>query len=235
MKNLFLSFPKLTGPLRSIYNYFVGEKEIKSLFYYLNKIYLRFNDVGANYGVYTFLFGPRANKIFVFEPIEECVEYIKAGYRKNNIEYINKILSDTNEEKMINIPIENKKKIYGKSSVNNQFSISEKRMLPTLCLDQFVRNAEFDENKISIIKIDSEGHELNIVYGGRAFLSNSKILLLIEIEKRHNSKFNDVFNTLIQLNYDVFVVKNNNLLNLQSMDEIEDYMQTENNFVFKNF
>ena len=66
-------------------------------------------------------------------------------------------------------------------------------------------------------------------------LSNSKILLLIEIEKRHNSKFNDVFNTLIQLNYDVFVVKNNNLLNLQSMDEIEDYMQTENNFVFKNF
>ena len=97
MKKIFLCFPLLTGPLRSYYNYLFGEKEIGFLYKFLKKNKEEFNffDIGANYGVYTFLLGKKAKRIFVFEPIKECIEYIKAGYNKNNIVFINKILCDT--------------------------------------------------------------------------------------------------------------------------------------------
>ena len=79
MRRLLIKFPKLTGPLRSYYNMFFGEKEIKFLNNYLkiNKLDYLFIDVGANYGIYTFLFGPQSIFSFIIEPIYECIEYIK--------------------------------------------------------------------------------------------------------------------------------------------------------------
>ncbi len=236
MRRYLLRFPKFTGPARAYFNYYFGEKEILFLQKFLkNEKNFNFFDIGANYGIYTFLFGKKADKVFVFEPIEECINYIKLGYKKNNIVYINKIVSDTNQKKLIKIPIYDNQKIFGKSSVDNQFAKSEKRELQALSLDEFIKEANFDRELLGILKIDCEGHELNIIKGAKNFLKNSKLLLLIEIEKRHNPKFLNVFMELINLNYDVFIFKNKNLQELENINEIETIMKNENNFLFKNF
>ncbi len=237
MKKIFLCFPLLTGPLRSYYNYLFGEKEIGFLYKFLKKNKEEFNffDIGANYGVYTFLLGKKAKRVFVFEPIRECVEYIKSGYNKNNIVFINKILSDNNDKKVIHIPIEKNRKVFGRSSVDNKFYFSEKRTLPSISLDQFIENIEFNNDLLSVIKIDCEGHELKVLEGALNFLNNTKLILLIEIEKRHNPLYQHVFKTLIDLKFDVFIVKNKKLKSLKNLKEIEKFMEQENNFLFKNF
>ena len=88
---------------------------------------------------------------------------------------------------------------------------------------------------LSVIKIDCEGHELKVLEGALNFLNNKKLILQIEIEQRHNPLYNQVFKTLIDLNYDVFIVKNKTMQSLKNIKEIEKFMETENNFLFKNF
>ena len=61
------------------------------------------------------------------------------------------------------------------------------------------------------------------------------MILLIEIEQLHNPLYNQVFKTLIDLKYDVFIVKNKTMQSLKNIKEIEKFMETENNFLFKNF
>ena len=87
---------------------------------------------------------------------------------------------------------------------------------------------------LSVIKIDCEGHELKVLEGAFNFLNNKKLILQIEI-RRHNPLYNQVFKTLIDLNYDVFIVKNKTMQSLKNIKEIEKFMETENNFLFKNF
>jgi len=127
MRSLFKKAPSLTGPIRSFYNYYFGEKEIKFLFRYLKKYKKKyiFIDIGANYGIYTFLFAKKSEFTFAIEPIVECVNYLNKGYRKKNIEIINKVASNNKKNKTLNIPVENNKEIYGKSSIDKNFAISK--------------------------------------------------------------------------------------------------------------
>ena len=47
-----------------------------------------FYDVGANYGIFTFLFGRLSVFTISFDPIKECIEYIKRGYIYKNILFV---------------------------------------------------------------------------------------------------------------------------------------------------
>ena len=71
MKSLLKFFPFLTGPLRSYFNYFFGEKELRFLVKFLKTYKSRFTfiDVGANYGIYTFLFGTKSQ--FTYKQINQ--------------------------------------------------------------------------------------------------------------------------------------------------------------------
>ena len=230
-------FPKFTGPLRAYFNYFFGEKEIKVLFKLvknLNKDFYFF-DIGANYGIYTFLIGKRAKKVFVFDPIEECINYIKKGFKHKDSEFLNKIVSIDNENREIKIPIVDNIKIFGRSSLNNTFQHYESRQLKSLSIDSFTNTKDLNKNNISIIKIDAEGHELSIIQGATKFLKNGKCILLIEIEKRHNQEFRDVFNNLVKLGFDIYIAEDNNLKKIDNINQGLEEMSTNINFFFKNF
>ena len=89
MKSLLKLFPFLTGPLRSYFNYFFGEKELRFLVKFLkpHKSRFTFIDVGANYGIYTFLFGTKSQFTFAIEPINECLKYLSKGYIKKKYSF----------------------------------------------------------------------------------------------------------------------------------------------------
>ena len=238
MKNFLLLFPKLTGPLRSIYNYYLGEPEI---FYIHNEIKSKkykyiFYDIGANYGVYTFFFGKKAEKIYVFEPVKECIEYIKAGYSKNNINLVSKIASDTNSVKQLRIPIIKKRKIFGKASIVNSFNSFEARDIESTTINDYLYQEEQKSNKLlNIIKIDVEGHENNVLNGALNVLRKKNVLVIIEIEKRHNKEYLEVFKIMFDLNFQVFFLKDKKIERISSLIKIEEKMKYNNNFIFKNY
>ena len=152
MRRLLIKFPKLTGPLRSYYNMFFGEKEIKFLNNYLkiNKLDYLFIDVGANYGIYTFLFGPQSIFSFIIEPIYECIEYIKSGYSNQNIKFINKVASDDNAIKSLSIPLEGNKKIFGRSSLSKSFDNFIKLDIDSIRLDELIEEVTTQIEQVNL-------------------------------------------------------------------------------------
>ena len=238
IKNILLLFPKITGPLRAHYNHYFGEEEISFIKYEINSLkknYI-FYDIGANYGVYTFYFGKKAKKIYVFEPIKECIEYIKSGYSKNNIIFVNKIASDSNTIESLKIPIINEKKIFGKASIVNAFNSFESRNIEATTIDSYINQENEGLNELlHIIKIDVEGYENSVLNGALNLLNKQKVLLVMEIEKRHNEDYIETFKKLVDLNYDVFYLRNKKIKKIESLNEIEEIMRYKNNFIFKNY
>ena len=104
-----------------------------------------------------------------------------------------------------------------------------------MSIDSFTNTKNLNQNIISIIKIDAEGHELSIIQGATKFIKNRKCILLIEIEKRHNQEFQDVFNNLVKLGFDIYIAKDNNLKNVDNINQGLMEMSTNINFFFKNF
>ena len=237
MMNLKKKYSKITGPLRSYYNYFYGEEEIKFLFKYFKNYkgnYI-FVDIGANYGIYTFLFYKNSAYTYAIEPISTCLEYIKKGFlNKKNIEFINKIASNKNGETVLKTPIENGLPIYGKSSVVNNFNNYENIICKTFIMDKYFDEIDSKKHEIIFIKIDVEGHELEVLQGAAKIISNKKSLLLVEIEKRHNKKYIEVFKYLIHTGFSVDRLKNGNLQSVAE-EEVQNIMLVANNFVFKNY
>jgi len=237
MRTIFTYFPTITGPLRSYFNYFFGEKEIKYFFNYLQKYRNKyvFLDIGANYGIYTFLFGKKASYVYAVEPIKECIEYIEKGYRYQNIKYFNKVLSNDNNVKSLNIPLINNKLIYGQSSINKTFKLSEKIKIDSFTLDYFENDKSIIKSDLLFIKVDVEGHENSIFEITGKLLKHPKTIMMIEIEPRHNQNYKSLFRNLYVLGFDSYYLKNNKLVEIIQIDDLPKIMQKNINFIFKNY
>ena len=66
-------------------------------------------------------------------------------------------MSDNEITLNINIPIEDNEKIFGKSSITNQFDFSETRSIQTVTLDQYLEDIKRLNTTKLFIKIDVEG------------------------------------------------------------------------------
>jgi len=237
MRTIFTYFPKITGPLRSYFNYFFGEKEIKYFFNYLQKYKNKyvFLDIGANYGIYTFLFGKHASYVHAIEPIKECIDYIKKGYRYQNIRYFNKVLSNDNNVKSLNIPLVNNKLIFGQSSINKKFKLSEEIKINSFTLDYFENDRNILKSDLLFIKVDVEGHENSIFETTGKLLKHPKTIMMVEIEPRHNQNYKSLFKNLFFLGFDSYYLMNNKLVKIIEINDLSKIMQKNINFIFKNY
>ena len=89
-------------------------------------------------------------------------------------------------------------------------------------------------NKIGFIKIDVEGHELEVIEGAKNTIINNMPILLIEIEKRHTKEpVEKSINHIRKIGYECYFVKNEELI---LVDKLKD-KQLENNYYFlpRNF
>ena len=175
-------------------------------------------DIGGNRGVYAFYLYKISKQLKVFEPNPECYNILKYWSKNiSNIEIIKKALSNKIGVSNLLIPIDKngiKHDASGKLLTNNNYiSNSVKYKIETTTLD----NCKFP--RIDFIKIDVEGHELNIIKGATKTLSESQPALLIEIEERHSKnsikKMNEV---LASLNYNGFFYFKRKILNINDFD-----------------
>ena len=117
--------------------------------------------------------------------------------------------------------------------------------------DEPIRNTKepqysIDGVEVTADKIQQPGRYYNQIYkNNRSKLStaitdaikNSTDLTIEELcEKQFQEEYtNSVVHSVFHVKYDVFIVKNKTMQSLKNIKEIEKFMETENNFLFKNF
>ena len=236
IKKIFLSEKKLLKKriIRSIKNEY--EKEIKVL-PELIKQGTDTIDVGVYRGVYSYELSRLSNHVHLFEANPIIYEYLQKNLTRiiKNITLYNYALSDRKGIAKFRVPIRRKtifqsqfeeKYHAGRGTIHepNVFDKFDKFDVKTIKLDDF----EFS-NKISLIKIDVEGHELKVIDGAKETIKKHKPNLLVEIQEQHSKeKLLKSISYIQNLHYECFVFHNNILLN------IKDYkgFNKEYNFIF---
>ena len=177
-------------------------------------------DVGVYRGVYSYEMSKYSKKVHSFEPNPLIFKYINKNLKKisNNIDLYNFALSNENKVSNLRIPIRNKKidkenyeehYLMGRATVHelNNFQDYEKFEITLKKIDDF----NFD-NEISFMKIDVEGHEMEVIEGGKLFIKKNKPVLLVEIEERHSKKnIHHSIDYINGLGYNSYFYDENNL------------------------
>ena len=193
-------------------------------------------DIGVYRGVYSLKLSQNFKQIYAFEPNPLLFPYLKKKLRKiiKNIDLYNLALSDHTGTTELKLPLrsesifkDNIEELYqlGAASIhpNNEFKSFKKVMVNTEKLDNI------SINDIGFIKIDVEGHELEVINGAKETISKNKPVLLIEIEKRHSKRsVEDTINSINNLGYNCFFAQNNNLVSTEHLNDKKLF----NNFFF---
>lgn len=194
-------------------------------------------DVGVYRGVYSYEMSKYSEKVHSFEPNPIIFKYINKNLKKfiKNIHLYNFALSNQNKTINLKIPIRNSnsnKEIFeeyyemGKATIHNEnnFENYENFEIQTKTIDEL----SFD-NKISFIKIDVEGHELEVIEGAKNTIKRDKPVLLVEIEKQYTKKeVAESINFINSLGYKSYFFNKKDLKSTTELNNLDLF----NNFIF---
>ena len=194
-------------------------------------------DIGVYRGVYSYKLSNYFKNIHAFEPNPLLYPYLYKNLKKiiKNISLYNIGLSDKNGEVNLKLPIRSKSLF--KNNIEELFRLGAASIHPNKTFDNFesipVKIKKLDdfnfENKIKFVKIDVEGHEIEVINGAKETIKKNKPVMLIEIEKRHSQRNVEESITLIKKNgYKCFYAKNKKLI---SIDDLKN-KDSENNYFF---
>lgn len=150
-------------------------------------------DVGANAGFYTYALSRRFKRVYAFE-INEGITGPIAQYNPGNIELIHCGLSSSDGTARFYIPVTGGIAQAGWASLYRDNLPGAEKLI-----ERDVRVAPLDDFKISgvdFIKIDVEGHEIEVLKGAAATIEASRPIVLIELKKQHVKTVNDWFRNL---------------------------------------
>ncbi len=148
-------------------------------------------DIGANFGVFTRLFsqlvGPHGS-VIAFEPVPLTFRTLAAGierYRLTNVRAVNKAVSDHAGAVSMVVPSYAGNKgdnLYEARIVNS--SASQK----TLAVDSVTIDS-LQLPRVDFMKIDVEGHELEVLQGSRQTLERHHPALMVEVTSSRTVDF----------------------------------------------
>ncbi len=195
----------------------------------------RFLDIGANVGTYSYYFKKSFQKVDAFEPLSEITYRLKP-FHNENFKVHNVAVSNKVGELRLNIPMLNGVPIPSLASIEERDGECEVRIVKVETIDSY------DFNDVDLIKIDVEGHEQCVIEGAIKVIKNNNPILIVEIEQRHiKTDINEVFDTILNLNYSGYFIQNGQLNSLNNFSyelnqqpfllnvECDEYI---NNFIF---
>jgi FkbM family methyltransferase len=158
-------------------------------------------DIGANHGVYSYFMVRHFDRVVAFEPQPACVQTLRS-WAKGRVEIRQVALSDREGYGQLAIPVKAGVPLTGYARLDapvgdtsSQLPVSVERLD-----DQGIDNVRF-------VKIDVEGHELEVLRGGDVLLRRDHPILLVEIEQRHlgpGHTITEVVTHLADRGYDCF-------------------------------
>ena len=199
-------------------------------------------DVGANRGRYTVLMSLFSKHIHAFEPNPECLTILRELSLPKTSVYPH-ALSNTEGFAQYFLPIRDGKRfsIWGtlEAAVSKNHDEIDTFEVATHTLN------ELRDHKISFVKIDVEGHELNVLEGGCELIKQQQPIFMVEAEERHRQKaIQSIQDFFRQFDYQGFFILDKQIqpieefdLALQDIQELQrsvprKEMHYINNFIF---
>lgn len=155
-------------------------------------------DIGAHRGDKTniFLKFYPDSKFLLFEPFPKYFKILKKKFNNKKNIFIYKLAFHNKKRKNKFFYTDNKKYQESFSLLRKNY-LDKSIVVKTIKLDDF-----FSENKISIIKIDAERNELNILNGGIKTIKKNLPIIFIETCNLTQSKIEKFFK---KINYKIYV------------------------------
>jgi FkbM family methyltransferase len=152
-------------------------------------------DVGANLGVFTYALWRLGCQVEAFEPVPEYAAGIRA-FDARRIQVHQVALSAGSGDAQLQFPREGGVVDLGRGSLSPPHVLRDQIAVPVKALDHY------GFSDISFIKIDVEGHELDVLQGAAETIKRCRPNLLVEIEQRHLTfPMTRVFQHLADLGY----------------------------------
>ena len=181
-------------------------------------------DAGANYGQLSILFSKLYHNtiIYSFEASKYIFDILDINIKlnSNNIKAINCVLSDKTDKQYLKIPNLKKYGTYG--SLNLEFSSNKKNTYENRTLIRKIDDFSY-EKKISFMKIDVQGFDLNVLKGSIKTIKRHRMPIIFEyentLEDKMNFKFDDFIIFFNKINYRFVTAVNNNFLVLPNKND----------------
>lgn len=140
-------------------------------------------DIGSNNGSHSLYLSSYCNKIFSFEPDKKIYKLLIKNLQLNriqNIKTFNLAISDFNKKNQIFYSSDDFN--LGTGSLNKDHNLNNKKeiLVSTVKGDQICNKV----SKVDFIKIDVEGHELNVLEGLRLTMEKFTPTIAIEISNK---------------------------------------------------
>jgi FkbM family methyltransferase len=183
-------------------------------------------DVGANAGVYTFSAATQVGskgKVIAIEPFPACVGYLEETCRVNQFDWV-RVYGAAASERTGNVRLS----IQGASELNEVIaddavsSSSAKYIeVPCLTLDSLIEQE--DLQSVDIMKLDAEGHEINVLKGCQSLLEKFQPVILYENIAGGQGNNLEVAEFLTRNGYQLHIYQPylNQLTSLTSMNELD--------------
>jgi FkbM family methyltransferase len=140
-------------------------------------------DVGANAGVYAFSAARRVGsegKVIAIEPFPACVEYLKETCRVNQLDWV-KVYGAAASDRSGTVHLS----LQGASELNEVVAGDRESLppgqyvdVPCLTLDSLIEEEKLQT--VDILKLDAEGHEINVLRGCNRILKEFAPVILYE-------------------------------------------------------
>lgn len=201
-------------------------------------------DIGANLGEYLYIL-EKSNKftdVIGIEPNQKLSQRLKKLFPKCKV--FNLAISNTNENKKLKIPLINGKYFDSRATFEDFTDVDEVDQMyidvQSQTLDRFVQENLI--KNIGLIKIDVEGHEVQVIESACQTIERERPILLVEIEQRHHKyPITDIFDKIVSYDYRGYIFS----MELMQLLELKDFavskyqqiscLKTEkylNNFLF---
>ena len=153
-------------------------------------------DIGANFGLYSFVLSRLCDRVEAFEPQPACAAALRA-YGAANIRVHQVALSREDGTLELKIPVSSGRALGGFATLREVEGECLRYQVPVRRLDDF----QFED--VRFVKVDVEGHELQVLAGAQETLRRHKPVLVIEVEQRHLGErpMSAVFESILSLGY----------------------------------
>jgi FkbM family methyltransferase len=137
-----------------------------------------FVDVGAHAGYYTLMAARLAKEVIAFEPNPSNYKFLRFNIflnRLDNVKAVGAAVSDFNGHAKLYVPKQGGRSLTDRATLAYEGEDSVE--VPVVTLDTFLEHIDSP----SVIKIDVEGDELNIIKGALKTIAKGVRLIIVEI------------------------------------------------------
>jgi FkbM family methyltransferase len=172
-------------------------------------------DVGANCGLYTRRLARLSREVHAFEPSQQMARLLRRTSARN-VSVHEIALSDHDGDAELFIPQGEDGLVYGLASLEERVGSSGRSIaahVPIARLDAVI------DQDVAFVKIDVEGHELNVLNGAVELLERCQPVFLVEAEDRHRAEATrSVFEFFRSKSYRGFFLKDNDVIAVEQFD-----------------